>query len=62
MSCDCEERDMGDAREQWAFLDPPNTAVLANTTFWEGDGWIQRVTHDSEDGAWQFLPLSGASM
>jgi hypothetical protein len=39
---------------EWKFQDPPNVAVFTvKQIVWEGD-WIAYVTHDEEDGGWQF--------
>jgi hypothetical protein len=46
----------------WPFSDPPNVAVFTTRKIVEGKGWIVHVTHDADDGAWQFLGLSGAEM
>jgi hypothetical protein len=44
-------------------MDPPNTAVITNTRLLDGEDWLHHVTHDEEDGAWQFHPSQGqASM
>jgi hypothetical protein len=52
-----------DTNHEWPFLDPPNTAVFTNVRVLAGEDWVQYVTHDEEDGAWQFHPASGrASM
>jgi hypothetical protein len=56
-------RKLNDANRHWPFLDPPNTAVITNVRILDGADWVQVVTHDEEDGAWQFLPSRGqASM
>jgi len=39
---------------QWAFSDPPNVAVFVDRRILGAGGWIALVSHDSEDGAWQF--------
>ena len=39
------------------FLDPPNTAVITSVRILDGQEWVQYVSHDEEDGAWQFHPL-----
>ncbi len=44
----------GESTEQWPFLDPPNTAVFTNVRILDGLSWVHYVTHDAEDGAWQF--------
>jgi hypothetical protein len=38
----------------WPFDDPPNVAVIANRKIIDGSGWIAYVSHDEDDGAWQF--------
>ena len=43
----------------WPFLDPPNTAVFTTVRILDGEDWVHYVTHDQEDGAWQFHPYSG---
>ena len=40
----------------WPFADPRDTAVFTVAKILEGWEPILRVTHDAEDGAWQFLP------
>lgn len=39
---------------------PENTAVFTCLSVLDGSECICIVTHDEEDGAWQFLPLNGA--
>lgn len=39
---------------KWPFADPPNAAVFTSKRIVEGSEWIQHVTHDEDDGAWQF--------
>lgn len=38
----------------WPFEDPPNVAVFTTTAVVKGGSPILRVTHDDDDGAWQF--------
>jgi hypothetical protein len=45
----------------WPFTDPPNVAVFTNKKIVEGTDWIQRVSHDEDDGAWQFHPIDGTT-
>jgi len=40
-------------------VDPPNTAVITNVRILDGVDWVQYVTHDEEDGTWQFHPMGG---
>jgi hypothetical protein len=39
----------------WPFADPPNTAAFTVSSVLEGTAEIVYVSHDEEDGAWQFL-------
>lgn len=43
-----------DSTKPWLFDDPENTASIACTHVLEGSP-ILRVTHDEDDGGWQFL-------
>jgi hypothetical protein len=46
---------IGAAGENWPFADPKNTAVISTKqVIFEGQD-ICFVSHDAEDGAWQFL-------
>jgi len=38
----------------WQFDDPPNMAVIANRKIVSSEEWIAYVSHDGDDGAWQF--------
>ena len=38
----------------WRFADPPNVAVIANKKIIKSGDWIAYVTHDEDDGGWQF--------
>lgn len=40
--------------EQWSFADAPNTAVFTTWPVLLRNTWIGHVSHDTEDGAWQF--------
>lgn len=40
--------------DKWQFLDPPNVAVFTCKQIVEREKWIHYVSHDEEDGAWQF--------
>ena len=44
----------------WLFDDPPNLAVFTTKSIAFGQQPVLLVTHDEEDGAWQFLPSGGA--
>lgn len=39
---------------QWQFNESPNMAVIANRKIVLDGEWIAYVSHDSDDGAWQF--------
>jgi len=43
----------------WPFADPPNVAVFTSRRIIDGKDWVHYVSHDEEDGAWQFHPYSG---
>jgi hypothetical protein len=49
------------AQDQWRFADPKNVAVITLKSITMGGGPILRVTHDAEDGMWQFLDGSTVS-
>ena len=38
----------------WPFKDPPNVAVFVNRRILHESAWIAYVSHDADDGAWQF--------
>ncbi|RUU93693.1 MULTISPECIES: hypothetical protein [unclassified Mesorhizobium] len=41
--------------EEWKFADPPNVAVFVDGGIvTRGDDWIAYVSHDNDDGSWQF--------
>lgn len=43
----------------WPFTDQENTAVFTSRRILDGSDWVHYVTHDAEDGAWQFHPCAG---
>ena len=43
----------------WPFADPPNVAVFTSRRILAREVAICFVTHDEEDGAWQFHPRGG---
>ncbi len=43
----------------WPFEDPPNLAVLTTRPIIEGTSWIAHVSHDEDDGGWQFIGPEG---
>jgi hypothetical protein len=44
----------------WKFSDPRDMAVITTWPILRGDDWIGTVYLNVDDGAWQFLGLSGA--
>jgi hypothetical protein len=38
----------------WPFKDPPNLAVIVNRKILHEGDWIAYVSHDADDGGWQF--------
>ena len=46
---------MGTEAKDWPFADPKNVAVFTVRQIVRGGESILRVSHDSDDGAWQFL-------
>ena len=43
-----------DRPADWPFEDPPNLAVITSRAIVSGDDWIAYVSHDEDDGGWQF--------
>jgi hypothetical protein len=41
--------------DRWPFGDPPNTASITTRQVLEDGAPILRVSHDADDGSWQFL-------
>jgi hypothetical protein len=46
---------MKPTNSSWPFEDPPNVATFTTADILERGCPILLVTHDAEDGAWQFL-------
>lgn len=40
--------------QQWKFPDPPNVAVFVDRGIVTRGDWIAYVSHDDDDGSWQF--------
>lgn len=40
--------------KDWPFTDPENVAVYTTRQIVSGEEWIHYVSHDEDDGAWQF--------
>jgi hypothetical protein len=47
---------------EWPFDDPPNLATITTRGVIDGAEWIASVSHDEDDGGWQFLGPRGARM
>jgi hypothetical protein len=45
-----------DAPAGWPFADPPNLATITTRSIMHDGAWIALVSHDEDDGGWQFLP------
>ena len=45
----------------WPFADPPDVAVFTTRAIVEDGAWIASVSHDQEDGAWQFHDAGSGS-
>lgn len=43
----------------WPFEDPPNVATITTRPIVEGSSWIALVSHDEDDGGWQFIGPEG---
>jgi hypothetical protein len=43
----------------WPFKDQRNVAVFTSRKIVDEGDWIYYVSHDEDDGAWQFHPHSG---
>jgi hypothetical protein len=46
----------------WLFSDPPNMAVITLRKIVEGIKPILFISHDEDDGGWQFLPNSDGAL
>jgi hypothetical protein len=40
----------------WPFSDPENAATITVRKIMSGETWIFYVSHDADDGCWQFMP------
>jgi hypothetical protein len=43
----------------WPFDDPPNVATITTRPVIDGSSWIALVSHDEDDGGWQFIGPEG---
>jgi len=48
-----------EAHDDWPFDDPPNMATIATRPVIDGTSWIAVVSHDEDDGGWQFIGPEG---
>ena len=48
-------RRLGNEMDEWPFADPKNLAVITVRQIVQEAHPILRVSHDSDDGGWQFL-------
>jgi len=48
-------RTTGEFVDEWPFEDPRNTAAITTRKVLEGAAPVLRVSHDADDGGWQFL-------
>jgi hypothetical protein len=46
----------------WPFEDTPNVAAITTRPVMNGASWIALVSHDEDDGGWQFIGPEGADM
>jgi len=46
----------------WPFDEAPNVATLTTRGVIDGSEWIATVSHDDDDGSWQFIGEKGARM
>jgi hypothetical protein len=46
----------------WPFDQSPNVATLTTRGIIDGSEWIALVSHDEDDGGWQFIGPRGARM
>jgi hypothetical protein len=56
--------DPSSSLSNWRFTDPPHTRVFLSAAVYSGLEAVTYVSHDSEDGAWQFLgdTMSGGDL
>jgi hypothetical protein len=48
-----------EAPADWPFDESPNVATLTTRPVMDGTGWIALVSHDEDDGGWQFIGHEG---
>jgi hypothetical protein len=49
----------GAGMNNWPFKESENLAVFTSKDIVSQQEWVYYVSHDDEDGAWQFHPFSG---
>ena len=47
------------SKSSWPFAEPEHVAVFTTRHILDGEAPILHITHDADDGAWQFLPGFG---
>ena len=52
----------GSTLGDWPFADPPDVAVFTTRAIVEDGAWIASISHDAEDGAWQFHDAGAGSV
>ena len=50
----------GNATADWPFSDPPNVATVTSRHVIDDKEWIHCVSHEEDDGCWQFHCFHGA--
>ena len=45
----------------WTFDEAPNTAALTSSAIISENDWIAYVSHDADDGGWQFHGVSATT-
>ena len=48
-----------DVPADWPFEDSPNVATITTASIMDGSSWIALVSHDEDDGCWQFIGPRG---
>jgi hypothetical protein len=50
------------SKREWQFADSPNVVAFTTRQILRGEHVIDYVSHDADDGAWQFLARHGFSL
>ena len=48
-----------DAPDDWPFDEKPNVATITTRPIMDRSSWIALVSHDEDDGGWQFIGPEG---